>query len=306
MKITNMLFVFGGLTLLSLTALAVTNYPVTVQDDYKQTKIQNKPKRIIAYHPIALEILLALNEQPIGYGGQMKGEKLGTPLKTIKGYNDLVKNEPIFVGFPINLETMVSIKSDLLVGNTSRKVDIDRQLRDKTPALLFEFGQQDSWRRAILPVAEALDKKELAAKYIKKVDQKYQAGQEKMKPVLNKGKNAVVFYLYGKQLFHASSGFAAAVPFKHLGFSIQGKGDKMKPVSKEALLSYQADHAILLTTNASPELLKDTLTFLKKGNYKGVYVVEPNRHAPYVVGPISEPKLIDHYVDVLTKNVQPK
>lgn len=198
-KLLALLVALGG-----LSAAQTVKYPVTIPHSSGQTVIPKKPLRVVALGPHALDLLLSLGVQPVGYGEAtdfIKTPNFGKPLQDIKVLGSRVTSKPINVGdrFKPNLEILASVKPDLIVGE-DYAADAYKNLSAIAPTLLFRGIDHNDWQKSLPLLAKALDRQSNYANVLKSYNQGIEAAKAQLGPKL-KGKRVLVAWTGG-----ASSG----------------------------------------------------------------------------------------------------
>lgn len=291
-------------SLLGGASALAASYPVTVKDDLTSITVNQKPLRIVASHPISLELLLALGVQPTGYGTAQEGTRLGTPLKNIPKYSDLLKTEPAYVGNPLNFEAVAALKPDLIIGYNPKNADQERQIRRIAPALLFNYAEGDGWQRAIVPLGKVLGRERRAQEILATVTRQEQQAKILLAPTVNRGKTIAVFGIIGKDLYIFNTDFPPAQQLTRLGFQVVGtpsSGGKLNTISPETILSTKADRALLLSYSPQPQTQQTALDFMRRAGFKTVHTLEPESVARFTAGPLSDIQMLNAYVKVLSR-----
>ncbi|MCD0161995.1 iron-siderophore ABC transporter substrate-binding protein [Deinococcus sp. 6YEL10] len=145
----------------ALTASAAT-YPQTVTHSAGTTTIPRQPLRVVALGPHALDLLLSIGVQPVGYGEAstfLKTPAFGSPIRDIKYLGSRVTSTPVNVGdrFNPNLEILTSLRPDLIVGETYAS-PVYPQLSRIAPTLLLDGIDRNAWQKTLPTLARALNR----------------------------------------------------------------------------------------------------------------------------------------------------
>jgi len=122
----------------------------TVNHALGSTKVPTNPKQIVALDFYAIESLLAMDIEPQGVIPPDSKPHLQKPLQ------DIPK-----VGLPINVEKVLQLQPDLILGSTYSE-DIYDQLSQIAPTILAEYDGSDSWKEIHQTVGEAVNQREKA------------------------------------------------------------------------------------------------------------------------------------------------
>ncbi|WP_051935533.1 ABC transporter substrate-binding protein [Deinococcus sp. YIM 77859] len=181
-------------------------FPLTVSHDVGRTHIERPPKRVVALGPHALDLLLSLGVQPVGYGeaAQLGQRNFGAPIRDIRYLGSRVRGTPINVGdrFQPNLEVLTALRPDLIVGENFAS-GVYPQLSRIAPTLLFRGIRRNDWQRTLPLLARALGREAQAARVIKQHQERLARAQQQLSPAL-RGKNVLVLWNAGgtqKDLF---------------------------------------------------------------------------------------------------------
>ncbi|MEH2084293.1 MAG: iron-siderophore ABC transporter substrate-binding protein [Nostoc sp.] len=133
------------------TAIRIIKHPLG------ETKVPIYPQRVVVLHGFMWTDALAVGVKPIG-----------APLKIslIQPTNEQRQNV-VDVGFlPNNLEKILAIKPDLILGVAEQQKDIYPLLSHIAPTVLIEVKNVRDWKDHFMQVANALNKTEEAQKVI--------------------------------------------------------------------------------------------------------------------------------------------
>ena len=148
------------------TANARATFPVTVTHALGQTTVPARPTRVVALGPHALDLLLSLGVQPVGYGeaAQLGVKTFGSPIRQIKYLGSRVTSAPLYVGdrFKPNMELLASLKPDLIVGEDYASAAYPA-LNRVAPTLLFTGTHSGDWQKSLPVLARALGREDRAA-----------------------------------------------------------------------------------------------------------------------------------------------
>ncbi|NET07717.1 MAG: iron-siderophore ABC transporter substrate-binding protein [Symploca sp. SIO2B6] len=93
---------------------------LVVKHYFGKTEICGQPQRLVALDPHALDLMLSLDIQPVGYAETryLAEKNFGQPIRQIKYFSDRLTVNPINIGTrqSPSLETIIKLKPDLIVG----------------------------------------------------------------------------------------------------------------------------------------------------------------------------------------------
>ena len=194
---THLLSLLVSAALVTGTATAATAYPVSVTHSAGTTTVPKKPLRVVALGPHALDLLLSLGVQPVGYGEAstfIKTPAFGSPIRDIRNLGSRVTSSPVNVGdrFNPNLEILASLKPDLIVGE-DYAAQVYPQLSRVAPTLLFKGIDRSEWQKTLPLLAHALDRDAAAANVLATYNKGVQATRAALAPRFRGQKVLVVW-----------------------------------------------------------------------------------------------------------------
>lgn len=157
----------------SAEAIAPASETRTIQHAMGQTEITCSPQRIVTLGQGATDSLLALGVKPVGIVDPWGGEWYDYLADQVEGIPSLGSElEP-------NLETIVSLNPDLIIGSKIRHEAIYDQLSEIAPTVFAEtIGRV--WQENMLLYAEAACLEDEAAKLVAAWDERIADFREKM------------------------------------------------------------------------------------------------------------------------------
>lgn len=140
-------------------------FPVTVTHTSGTARIERPPTRVVALGPHALDLLLSLGVQPVGYGeaAQLGVTNYGSPIRQIRYLGSRVTGQPVNVGdrFKPNLEVVAALNPDLIVGEHYAAAAYPA-LNRTAPTLLFHGIHTGDWQKSLPALARALGREKRA------------------------------------------------------------------------------------------------------------------------------------------------
>lgn len=162
----------------------------SVPHDLGETKVCDRPQKIVAIGPNMLEILLALGVQPIGYADYfpLPFPKFDRPSQQILFLGEKVTSNPINIGSADNpsLETIARLQPDLILGDIYANKDEYKLLSQIAPTLLYTYPVDDTWQEQMRSIAQVLGKVEQAQIAIAEHARRIDRTKEALKPIVNK------------------------------------------------------------------------------------------------------------------------
>ena len=254
------------------------------QHDRGETEVCGQPQKILALGPNMLELLLALEVQPVGYADyfSLPVSKFDRPSQQVPFLGERVTNQPVNLGSADDpsLETIAQLQPDLILGDVYSNQDEYALLSQIAPTLLFTYAVDDRWQEQIRLIAKALGKSERAETVIKEHLKRIAQTQKALQPIASK---------YPKVLMLGSERLGQGIeidPYNHdsycstlmadLGFQIvvppnsEGKEGQGGNVSLELLPQLVADLIFIqaynldLIGNSGQDVVKEQITSVKQ------------------------------------------
>ncbi|MFC3886650.1 ABC transporter substrate-binding protein [Bacillus songklensis] len=211
--------------------------PYTVEHAMGTTEIKDTPKRVVILTNEGTEALLALGVKPVGAVQSWTGDPWYDHIKDeMKGVKS-VGNE----GEP-SVETIASLKPDLIIGNKMRHEKIYEQLNAIAPTVFAETLRGD-WKENFKLYAKAVNKEEEGNKVIADFDQRVEELKGKLGDKLNQKVSIVRFMPGDVRIYHKDT--FSGVILDQLGFARPEGQDQPdfaeKNVTKERIPAMDGD-----------------------------------------------------------------
>ncbi|NET39343.1 MAG: iron-siderophore ABC transporter substrate-binding protein [Cyanothece sp. SIO1E1] len=198
----------------------------TISHDLGDTQVCGQPQKLIALAPNILELLLALEIQPIGYADYfaLPDRVFDQPAKQILYLGDRITSQPSNVGTWGNpsLEAIVKLKPDLILTSDPNSQNEYALLSQIAPTLVFNYTVDDDWQRQLRTIANATGLTEQAEQVIAAHKQKLTEMGKTLQPIAQS---------YPKVLLLASSGIGQNLGVEggdsHCGGILQDLGFQM-------------------------------------------------------------------------------
>jgi iron complex transport system substrate-binding protein len=162
----------------------------SVRHDRGETKICDRPQKIVALGSTMLENLLALEVQPVAYADyfSLPFSKFDRPSQQIPYLGKKVTNRPINLGSSDrpSLETIAKLKPDLIIGTVEENSDKYDLLSQIAPTLLFNYAKDDEWQQQIQIIANVLGRSDRAKGVIANNSKRLAETKKALQPVVNK------------------------------------------------------------------------------------------------------------------------
>jgi ferric hydroxamate transport system substrate-binding protein len=292
-----------------------TTGPIVLKDDKGEVKLDKPAQRVVVLEWTFTEDIIALGVQPVGNADNENYKLYVTSEAPLDGSVTDVgsRDEP-------DLETIASLKPDLIIANTGGHEGIYDQLKGIAPTLIFglypEEGEGDQYtimEDTFKTIAAAVGKTAEGDKVLADLDAHYAAAKTKLTEAGKEGLNYVLTQAYSYQnaatlrLFTDNS--LAVQTLDRIGLKNDWKPEKFEAYgfttsTVEALPAVQ-------DTNLMYIVQKDDNIFTKelKDNsvWNGLNFVKENRtfglsSTTWVFGgPISSKVIVDEVINTLTK-----
>lgn len=289
--------------------------PIVLKDAKGEMTLDKPAQKVVVLEWTFTEDVIALGVQPVGNADNENYKLYVTSEAALdEGVTDVgTRGEP-------NLETIASLKPDLIIANTDSHDPIYEQLKGIAPTLIFSLyppeGQGDQYSQmedTFKTIAAALGKTAEGEKVLADLDAHYADAKTKLAAAGKEGFNYVLTQAYSYQnaatmrLFTDNS--LAVQTLDRIGLKNDWKSEKFEPYgfttsTVEALPAVQDTNLIYIVQeddNIFTNELKDNsvwngLTFVKENRTFGL------DSATWVFGgPVSSKVIVDEVVAVLTK-----
>lgn len=224
----------------------------SVAHDAGTTPVCGTPERVVALDPHAMDLLLSLGIEPIGYAevdvALLESFNLGAPMQ-VKYLGDRLTESPAFIGTrnQPSLEAILKLQPDLIVGEDAANYDALSRI---APTLLLRGNEADRWRQNLQTLAQAFDAAVTAQAVIAAHDQKIAAVRSALAPTMTQ-KQALLLATDGSSFtaFHDQEDYAGNL-LRKLGISLITIGDNRYPdLSLEVLPQLDADLVIVMASS---------------------------------------------------------
>ena len=232
----------------------------TVEHEKGTTEICGQPQRIVALSPYVLELLLAIDVQPVGYAAMFDFHQgdYSAPSQQIPYLGDRITPPLANVGLAEtpSIEAILKVQPDLILGTDIVNSSHYEMLSQLAPTLLLEYADTAKGLRAI---AQAVDRTEQAEQLLMQTHQQIATAREALSPfvatypqvtLVHPLLNLETVYLYNSKS-HCGS-LTEAIGFELVFPPGISKNDpnRSTPISIETLPQLnEADLVILLGDN---------------------------------------------------------
>jgi iron complex transport system substrate-binding protein len=284
----------------------------TVQHEFGNTKICGQPQRVIASDPGALDLLLALGVNPVGYASfnpWNAAREVESEISYLKNHFTATSD---YIGLwsSLSVEAMLKLNPDLIVmtytyGNSTQY----NQFSGIAPTLPLA-GSDFPWQQRLATLGRVLNREQQAGKVLERNQQKVIETKARLEPV-SRDTNVLLIYFARPDhiLIYTDKIFAGAL-LKDLGFQLvipQRTVDVdglIRGISLEVLPQFEADMIIVLA--AGTEGVKQTKQLWEQhpilksitDEVEQVYFLDGYLWG-YLDGPIAAEAIIDDFSGLL-------
>lgn len=292
-----------------------------IQHDLGQTKICGYPQRVVALDPHALDLLLSLDVQPVGYAEHryalVGSPQSGKPMGEIKYFGDRITSNPIYVGIlqSPSLEAILRLKPDLILGQVYDEL-LYANLSQITP-VLFPFKGEPSvnqWQQSLPTLGKVFGREQRARKVIEQHTQRMATAKAELEPIARDSKVLLLEVSGLDSIRVFTDGTFAGALLKELGFQLVIPNQRLSGaldvtnLSLETLPQLDADTIIVMASGGSGvEKIKQEwgqnpiLRSLPASKAKYVYFVDYQLWGR-ITGPIAANLIIDEVRKLLLQS----
>ncbi|UTG99821.1 ABC transporter substrate-binding protein [Macrococcoides canis] len=222
---------------------------ISVKHAMGTTEVPKDPKRVVVLTNEGTEALVALGVKPVGAANSYAGDPWYDHLKVkYKGI------EPVGNESEINIERIVKLKPDLIIGNKFRQEAQYKKLSAIAPTVFSEELRGD-WKKNFKLYAKAVNKedkgKEVLADYTKHVDKTRQALGDKVNSEIS-----MVRFMPGDVRIYHKDTFSGVI-LDEVGLKRPKGQDKNdfaeKGLTKERISAMDGDYLFYFTFNTPKE-----------------------------------------------------
>ncbi|WP_044641006.1 ABC transporter substrate-binding protein [Risungbinella massiliensis] len=236
----------------------------TIKHAMGETKVPQDPKRVVVLTNEGLEAVLALGIKPVGTVESFTGDPwyphLAKQLESVTPVGDELQP---------NLEKILSLKPDLIIGNKMRQEKIYDQLSKIAPTVFAEDLRGD-WKVNFTFYSQALNKEETGKAKLAEYDAKVAKVRENAGDMLQQ-KISMIRFMPGKTRIYQQQTFSGVI-LKEVGFArpeLQNQDSFTLEVGRERIPDMDGDILFYFTyndkktptqgTDREQEFLKDPL-----------------------------------------------
>nr|WP_312853908.1 iron-siderophore ABC transporter substrate-binding protein [Thermoactinomyces mirandus] len=253
----NQFLLFSILLAFSLTMTGCGSSPTSTENSKTTTRsikhamgttqVPEHPERVVVLTNEGLETLLSLDVKPIGAvkgftsDGEPWYDHLESQLSGVKVVG--TEHQP-------NLETIASLKPDLIIGNKMRQEKVYNQLNAIAPTVFAEKLQGD-WKENFRLYALAVNKEDKAGEVLAQYQQKVDEIRKNAGGLIDK-KVSIVRFIAGNTRLYQLDSFSGVI-LKDIGFDrpgIQNQNSFAAVITKEQIPQADGDILFYFTYNS--------------------------------------------------------
>lgn len=222
---------------------------VTVEHAMGKTEVPANPKRVVILTNEGTEALLELGVKPVGAVKSWTGDPWYPHIKDKMKDVKVVGDEG-----QVNVETIASLKPDLIIGNKMRHEKVYEQLKAIAPTV-FSETLRGEWKDNFKFYAKALNKEKEGQKVVADYESRIKDLKGKLGDKVNQEISMVRFMPGDVRIYHGDT--FSGVILKELGFKRPGDQNKddfaERNVSKERISAMDGDVLFYFTFDKGNE-----------------------------------------------------
>ncbi|MDM5426080.1 iron siderophore-binding protein [Bacillus cereus] len=222
---------------------------ITVEHAMGKTEVPANPKRVVILTNEGTEALLELGVKPVGAVKSWTGDPWYPHIKDKMKDVKVVGDEG-----QVNVETIASLKPDLIIGNKMRHEKVYEQLKAIAPTV-FSETLRGEWKDNFKFYAKALNKEKEGQKVLTDYEARMKDLKGKLGDKVNQEISMVRFMPGDVRIYHGDT--FSGVILKELGFKRPGDQNKddfaERNVSKERISAMDGDVLFYFTFDKGNE-----------------------------------------------------
>lgn len=222
---------------------------ITVEHAMGKTEVPANPKRVVILTNEGTEALLELGVKPVGAVKSWTGDPWYPHIKDKMKDVKVVGDEG-----QVNVETIASLKPDLIIGNKMRHEKVYEQLKAIAPTV-FSETLRGEWKDNFKFYAKALNKEKEGQKVLADYESRMKDLKGKLGDKVNQEISMVRFMPGDVRIYHGDT--FSGVILKELGFKRPGDQNKNdfaeRNVSKERISAMDGDVLFYFTFDKGNE-----------------------------------------------------
>ncbi|RXT05244.1 ABC transporter substrate-binding protein [Ammoniphilus sp. CFH 90114] len=245
----------------------------TIEHAMGTTEIKGTPQKVVILTNEGTEALLALGVKPVGAVKSWTGDPYYEHIAAEMEGVEVVGTES-----QVNLEAIVALQPDLIIGNKMRQEKVYQQLSAIAPTV-FSDTLRGQWKPNFELYAKALNKEEEGRKVIGDFDQRIEEFKTQFADKLNL-EVSIVRFMAGKTRIYYKDTFSGVI-FEQIGLArpaAQNKPEFADEITKERTPEMEGDILFYFTYDTGDgEANKNEQEWLKDPLFQNLNVVKNNR-----------------------------
>ncbi|MCA1009152.1 ABC transporter substrate-binding protein [Halobacillus halophilus] len=236
--------------------------PYTIEHAMGETTVEEKPERVVILTNEGTEALLAMGVKPVGAVKSWTGDPWYDHISDQMEGVEVVGDES-----NVNIEKILELEPDLIIGNKQRQEDIYEKLNKIAPTI-FSEKLRGEWQSNFMTYAEALNMEDKGQQLIDEYDQRLNDFADQAGDKLNQKVSVIRFLPDHVRIYHKDS--FSGVILEQIGFErpeSQDVNDFMEKATKERIPAMDGDVLFYFTyepgdgaaSNLQEEWLNDPL-----------------------------------------------
>ncbi|PEY37122.1 iron(III) dicitrate-binding protein [Bacillus cereus] len=225
-----------------------------------ETTIKGTPKRVVVLTNEGAEALLSVGVTPVGSTKPRAGDEWYPHLA-----KELKDTKVVGTERDVNLEAIMKLKPDLIIGNKMRHEKVYEQLKEIAPTVYAETLRGD-WKENFTLYTKAVNKEKEGQKALADYKKRIEGLKEKLGDKID-SKVSIIRFVPGDVRIYQKNSFSGVV-LNDIGFKrppLQDKDDfAIKGVTKEQIPNMDGDYLFYFTSDKDADKNNEGNTIAKE------------------------------------------
>ncbi|PFK32377.1 iron(III) dicitrate-binding protein [Bacillus cereus] len=225
-----------------------------------ETTIKGTPKRVVVLTNEGAEALLSVGVTPVGSTKPRAGDEWYPHLA-----KELKDTKVVGTERDVNLEAIMKLKPDLIIGNKMRHEKVYEQLKEIAPTVYAETLRGD-WKENFTLYTKAVNKEKEGNKALDDYKKRIEGLKEKLGDKVD-SKVSIIRFVPGDVRIYQKNSFSGVV-LNDIGFKrppLQDKDDfAIKGVTKEQIPDMDGDYLFYFTSDKDTDKTNEGNTIAKE------------------------------------------